>query len=239
MSEVFKALLVLQDHDTMLDQLRHRREHLPARSEMVAVLAEAKQLMPQHQALTQQRAAIAQHEKRIDDEVQLQRAKANDVNTKLYSGAISSSKELQALQTDVDSVRAHIDKLEDDELEQIAARESVEGVLEPIALRLDALQLEVQRCQAAIVAGEHEVDLLIAAETEARAAAASTIDPLLLADYAKRCAQNRGQGVAKLVGGTCQACRLSIPATEVDAIVHDVSGKAWYCDNCGAILVAS
>ena len=51
------------------------------------------------------------------------------------------------------------------------------------------------------------------------------------------CAQESRQDVARLIGDTCQACRLSIPATEVDAIRHDTTGTAWYCDNCAAILV--
>jgi predicted nucleic acid-binding Zn-ribbon protein len=46
--------------------------------------------------------------------------------------------------------------------------------------------------------------------------------------------------VARLVGNSCQGCRLTIPSTEVARIRKagpdaDVS----HCDNCGAILVPS
>jgi predicted nucleic acid-binding Zn-ribbon protein len=45
--------------------------------------------------------------------------------------------------------------------------------------------------------------------------------------------------VARLVGSTCQACRLAIPATEVDRIRHAPDAELYACDNCGAILVPS
>ena len=237
MNEALLALLVVQDHDIAIDQLLHRRDHLPCRAELAAALAEAKTLMPQFQSLTAKRSQIAQEEKRIDDEVQTLRAKAERVNTKLYSGTVTASKELQALQADLDSIRAHIATLEEAELDQMQLSENADDALMPVQTRLDALQAEVQRSQAAIVDGEAEVDGLLVAERANRAAVAAVVGPELLQDYEGRKAQNRGQGAARLVHGTCQACRLTIPATEVDAIRHDDTGRVWYCDNCSAILV--
>ena len=237
MNEALLALLEVQDHDIAIDQLLHRRDHLPCRAELAAALAEAKTLMPQFQSLTAKRSQIAQEEKRIDDEVQTLRAKAERVNTKLYSGTVTASKELQALQSDLDSIRAHIATLEEAELDQMQLSENADDALMPVQTRLDALQAEVQRSQAAIVDGEAEVDGLLVTERANRAAVAAVVGPELLQDYEGRKAQNRGQGAARLVHGTCQACRLTIPATEVDAIRHDDSGRVWYCDNCSAILV--
>ena len=237
MNEALLALLEVQDHDIAIDQLLHRRDHLPCRAELAAALAEAKTLMPQFQSLTAKRSQIAQEEKRIDDEVQTLRAKAERVNTKLYSGTVTASKELQALQSDLDSIRAHIATLEEAELDQMQLSENADDALMPVQTRLDALQAEVQRSQAAIVDGEAEVDGLLVTERANRAAVAAVVGPELLQDYEGRKAQNRGQGAARLVHGTCQACRLTIPATEVDAIRHDDTGRVWYCDNCSAILV--
>ena len=237
MNEALAALLVVQDHDIAIDQLVHRREHLACRAELVAALAEAKKLMPEFQTLTANRSRVSLEEQRIDDEVSSLRAKAENVNTKLSSGTVTASKELQALQADLDSIRAHIATLEESELAQMELTEAAEAALVPVQLRLNDLQVAVPRCQAAILDGEREVDGLLVAERANRASAAAVVGAELLSDYEGRRAQNRGQGAARLVAGTCQACRLTIPATEVDAIRHDDSGKAWYCDNCGAILV--
>ena len=232
-----ERLLVLQAHDIAIAQLEFRRAHLPARAEREAAIAEAKRLLPVQRDLTAKRTAIEAAEGRIDDEVALQRDKAAEVDTKLYSGTVVSPRELQALQAELESMRAHIAKLEDDELEQMTLRESVEEALAPVEQRLAALQQEVQRCDAAIADGEREVDGLLAAEHGARDALAGSLDSALVADYDARRAHNDGKGAARLVGDTCQACRLSIPAVEADRMRHDTSGASWYCDNCGAILV--
>ena len=47
----------------------------------------------------------------------------------------------------------------------------------------------------------------------------------------------QGVGVARLVGGTCQGCHLSIPSTEVERIRKSPEGSVQFCDNCGCILV--
>ena len=144
------------------------------------------------------------------------------------------------MQADLESLRTHIAKLEDDELEQMSQREDVEGELVPVERRIADLQHEVQRCDAAVIEGEREVDALLAEERAARALDAEVLDASLLADYEARRANSKdGKGAARLVGNTCQACRLSIPAIEADQARHDDSGQRWYCDNCGAILVAS
>mgnify|MGYP003327019800 CR=1 FL=1 len=239
MREALLALLQVQEHDTVLDQLRHRRDHLPARADLAGALASAKSVMPEHERLVAERSAILAAERRIDDDVQLQRAKAAEIEAKLYSGSVTAPKELQALQADLDALRAHIGALEDDELEQMAERERVDSELAPVVERIASLRADVERSQAAIVEGEHEIDAELAEVEGRRVEVARGVPPELLADYDTRRRANRGQGAARLVGDTCQACRLSIPATEVDQIVHDTTGAVWYCDNCGAILVAS
>ena len=239
MGSPFEALLGVQDLDILIDQLRFKRDHLEARTELADAIVQAKTLMPQHLELQAQLAAATQCEKKIDDEVQKVRSKADDVNRKLYSGSVTASKELQALQADLDALKAHVSKLEDDELEQMVVREEIERAFGDAVQRLNELQATVQRCDASIVTSEADIDAQLQAERGRRAEAAALITPELLDDYETRRANNRGQGVARLIGDTCQACRLSIPATEVDQVRHDTTGTAWYCDNCGAILVAN
>lgn len=239
MPTAFESLLVVQGHDITIDQLRYRREHLPARSMLADALAAAKALMPKHAVLSSEVHLAQLAERKLDDEVQLVRDKANDVNVKLYSGTVTASKELQALQLDLEGLNTKIAKLEDAELEAMSQREDLEAALADVTTKLGELQATVQRADAEIVAGEAEVEALLVEEQQRRAEAAATISASLLADYETRRTNNRGQGAARLIGDTCQACRLSIPATEVDQVRHDSTGTAWYCDNCGAILVVT
>ena len=96
---------------------------------------------------------------------------------------------------------------------------------------------EVDRLRAAVSAAEAEIDVRTTEQSSEREARRVRVPEPLLGDYERRRARNEGVGAALLIGDTCQGCRLSIPATEVDEIRHDTTGRAFACDNCGAILV--
>ena len=126
-----ERLLHVQERDIAIAQLEHRRANLPR-------VPNARRCSPRPRASCRRTAsspcagaAIETAERRIDDEVALQREKVNEVDAKLYSGSVVSPRELQALQADLDSLRAHVAKLEDDELEQMQLREEVEGASRP------------------------------------------------------------------------------------------------------------
>lgn len=232
-----EALLAVQGHDLTLDRARRERATIPSRMELTAAgEAVARQSTVVADVRTR-RDAVLSEEKRLDDEASSLRARAMDVDEKLYSGSVTSPRELQALQADVESLRRHMGALEDDELERMEEREALDAELAAAEDALGDLAAEVKRLQAAVAAAEAEIDGRIAEEATTRARAAEAVPPSLLADYERRRSVNRGTGAARLSGSTCGGCRLTIPATEVDRIRHDPAGQVWYCDNCGAILV--
>ena len=102
-----ESLLMLQEHDGALDRLLHRRETLPERETVAAGEVAAGVLAAETRALTGQRDEIAHEEKRLDDEAGTLRAKAAEVEAKMYSGSVSSPRELQAMQADIDQLRRH------------------------------------------------------------------------------------------------------------------------------------
>ncbi|MFM7616405.1 MAG: zinc ribbon domain-containing protein [Actinomycetes bacterium] len=231
-----ELLLIVQEHDLALDRLRHRRVHLPARATLSDAEAALAALAPGLAEVRARRDEVARDAKRLDDEVAAVRDRAAEADRTLYSGSVTAVKELQALQADVEHLRARQRELEDRELELMEAQETLDA---EVAAAEGASAVEVARAEEArrsLEAGEAEVDAEITTEAEARAAATAGIPETLLATYERIRAMSNGVGVARLVGDTCQGCRLSIPATELDAIRRGVAGEAR-CDNCGAILV--
>jgi uncharacterized protein len=230
-------LLLVQARDLALDRLRHRRATLPERTELTAREADAARQLGEVNELRRARDAAQAEEKRYDDEARSIDERAKEVEQKLYSGTVSSPRELQAMQADIDMLKRHRSEIEDHELEFMEQREVLDEQLATAETNLRGFAAEIERLQGVIEGAEREIDAEIDVEANARADHAQLVTPSLLADYERRRAANRGAGAARLVGDTCQACHLSIPSTEVERIRRGPEGAVEYCENCGAILV--
>jgi uncharacterized protein len=232
-----EALLLVQEHDTARDRLRHRRATLPERAELDTRAADLRTLDAQSREVRSQRDVVLADEKRLDDEARSLGARADEGDAKLYSGAVSSPRELQAMQADVEMLRKQRSDLEDKELEVMEARELLDAQIAGLDADTAVVRAGIDRLQGIIAAAEAEIDEELAKEDTARAQQASSVPDALLADYEKRRTQNRGAGAARLVGTSCTACHLSIPSTEAENIRRNAGATVAYCDNCGAILV--
>lgn len=233
----FDDLLTLQNHDSAAERLRHRRTTLPERAQLEARRAAHAELEAQRQAVAERRDAELREERRLDDEVRALEAKAKAEDTKMYSGTVSSPRELQAMQADVDQLRRQASEREDEELEVMVRREALDAEIEALEAAQAALVAEMQTLLAALEAQEREIDGELSAEESARAALAPMIPEATLKLYEQVRANNRGVGAARLVGMNCQACHLGLPATEVDRIRHLPEDALARCEHCGAILV--
>jgi len=236
-AEELEALLVVQEHDTARDRLRHRRAALPERAELESATAQLRTTETDAAGVRTERDRVLADERRLDDEARSIGAHADDADKRLYSGTVASPRELQALQADIEMLRKQRSQIEDRELDVMEAREALDTRLASLDERAAHLGAEIVRLQAIIAAAEKEIDAELAAEDTAWSAAAASVPEAVLADYQRRRAQNRGAGAARLTGTTCGACHLSIPSTEAERIRRAGGAEVAYCDNCGAILV--
>ena len=67
--------------------------------------------------------------KRLEDEAASTAAKVGEVEAAMYSGSITSPRELQAMQSEVEQLRRHQRALEDRELELMESQESIDAEL--------------------------------------------------------------------------------------------------------------
>jgi uncharacterized protein len=233
----FDDLLTLQTHDSAVDRLRHRKATLPERAELDAKRAAHAELESRRREVAERRDAELREERRLDDEVRGLEAKAKAVDTKMYSGTVSSPKELQAMQADVEQLQRQAREREDEELEVLVRRETLDEEVAEIEAAQAALATEMESLLAVITTQEREIAAELATEEAARAALAPGIPESTLRLYEQIRAGNRGVGAARLVGMNCQACHLALPATEVDRIRHLPADTLARCEHCGAILV--
>jgi predicted nucleic acid-binding Zn-ribbon protein len=236
-SVMLDTLLELQTRDTAIDRLRHRRDTLPERAALESVQVELVTAGQQFAEATARCEEVAREEQRFDDEARSLEDKAAEVERRMYSGEVTSPRELQALQADVDQLRRHRRGLEDRELEVMERRESLDAEVALLNQRAGELEEEAGRLAGALGEVEGEIDGEMAVERSARDELAATVDAGLVADY-EQCRQRaRGMGAARLNGNTCQGCHLSIPSVEAERIRTSPAGTVAHCDNCGCILV--
>ncbi|MCU1458415.1 MAG: Zn-ribbon protein [Actinomycetia bacterium] len=230
-------LLELQEHDTAIDRLVHRRNTLPERAVLEAATVKLTEIADRLTGVTAARDEVAREERRLDDETRSLEDKAKAVETTMYSGTVNSPKELQAMQADIESLRKHRSDLEDRELEVMDRREALDTDVAAVVAEQAEIEAEARGAIAVIANEEAKIDDDLAAQRAAREAVATTIDPATLRLYEGARIKARGIGAARLIGNQCQGCRLTIPSGEVDRARHAPAGTVTQCDNCGAILV--
>ncbi|MGI8796253.1 MAG: zinc ribbon domain-containing protein [Acidimicrobiia bacterium] len=231
------TLLDLQEHDTTIDRLRHRRETLEERAALEAAQGRLGDVQVRLAEMRARRDEAAQEEQRFDDEAQSLEAKAAEVERKMYSGEVASPRELQAMQADVEQLRRHRRGLEERELAVMERRDALNAEVAKLDGEAATLEAEAQQLRDALAREESSIDAELGSETAARDELAAKISSELLEEYERCRSRARGVGVARLVGGMCQGCHLSIPATEAERIRKGPPGTVAHCDNCGCILV--
>ncbi|HXQ59722.1 MAG TPA: C4-type zinc ribbon domain-containing protein, partial [Acidimicrobiales bacterium] len=115
--------------------------------------------------------------------------------------------------------------------------EPIDAELAVVSSERDQRRDDRVRLQAAVAAAVEGIDADIAAESAARVAAATQVPADLLTRYERLRTTLGGTGAARLVGGSCSGCHLSLPAMEVDRIRKAPADEVILCDQCGRILV--
>jgi predicted nucleic acid-binding Zn-ribbon protein len=232
-----EVLLTLQEHDSALERLLHRHQTLPERDALHEAEATASALDARLATTRAERDEVAREEQQLDDEATSLAAKASEVDKRMYSGEVSSPKELQSMQADIDQLRRHQRSVENRELELMEQREPLDATVADLEQQRATLATEVDRLAAALGAAEAEIIAEMQTERTTRDEIASSIDAALVREYDRCRAVAKGPGVARLVGTTCQGCHLSVPAIEAEQIKRTGGQPLAFCDNCGAILV--
>jgi predicted nucleic acid-binding Zn-ribbon protein len=231
------ALLAVQEHDTRTDQLNHRIQTLPVRSDLAQLGGDVRVVDDKLADAQRRRDELGRSQQRLEDEIASLTERANRAEKQLYSGAVTNPRELQALQDDVASIRRRIGQLEDDELEIMELVEPVDAERTQLTGERERLDAEGVRLRAALDEAESELAAQLATVQTERERAAAEVPDELWPEYDKLRARFGGVGIARLVGSTCQGCHLALPAVEVDRIRRLPLDEAVHCEECGRLLV--
>ena len=237
MSDAFARLLELQEHDTRIDQLRHRRATLPARAELTEVGATLAALEAATASVRAERDGYGAQQATLEEQIEASRARRSELERRMYGGQVAAARDLQAMDEEVRHLARHIADLEDREIEVMEKLEPLDGELQTAEVQRDALEAKAADLGRAIADAEKEIDAEIAAEMAPRQPLADALPAELLRRYEGLRTKLGGTGAARLVGNSCTGCHLTLPAMEVDRIKKAPPDAVVTCDNCGRILV--
>ena len=230
-------LLDVQDHDTVVDQLRHRRATLPQRAELASIDRQLGALESRTKELRLQRDELGDRQAALEQQIGASRTRREALEKRLYGGQVVAARELQAMNEEVKHLARHINDLEDREIEVMESLEPFDRELQAGEVTRDALDKDAERLRAAIGATEVALDAEIAREIRARAAAASGVRDELLTRYEQLRAKLGGTGAARLVGASCSGCHLALSSMELDRVRKAPPDVVITCEQCGRILV--
>lgn len=234
---VYEQLLVVQDLDTKVDQLEHRRATLPQRAELERNAAARSSLARDLAEVEQRRDDLVRSQRRLEHDISQVEEKVAHEEKVLYAGTLTNPRELQALQDEIESLRRRQRDLEDDDIEIMEQLEPVVEERDALVTRQSELEAEAEQLEAALAQDEASLVEDLAGVRSEREAAAATIDAAVLDDYEALRPRLGGIAIARLQGTVCGGCHLSLPAMEVDRLRKLSDDERVTCEECGRLLV--
>jgi predicted nucleic acid-binding Zn-ribbon protein len=167
-------------------------------------------------------------------------ALAEQIATKdkeLMSGRVTHSKELEALQANVEALRRQRSGVEDSGIEAYQQVETLGKQLETEQQTLTRIEETWKNGQSELIQEETRYKRAYTQLKQQRDAAAESLASADLEYYEQIRARKAGIAVAPLQNSQCGVCHILVP-TGVASALRSRPGEAVLCPSCGRILFA-
>jgi predicted nucleic acid-binding Zn-ribbon protein len=212
---------------------RTRGEQIAALLANSSEVREVQQSLQDNQAqLDEVRGALRQAE----FAAQTQRDKLEQTEKTLYAGTVGNPKELQDLQMEAESLRRHLQTLEDRQLEVLVQQEEVQERRQALSEQLASLQAKQETQHAALISERGQLQSELSTLEAEREVAAASVPAADMTRYAALSRKLGGLAVAAVAEGTCGACGLTITPSMQQSIRS--GSDLINCPQCGRILYA-
>jgi predicted nucleic acid-binding Zn-ribbon protein len=235
--EPFDTLLRVQDLDTLITQLQHRRASLPERLELNTIEARTADLARQAAEVGAARQALVTREDELEARIAGFNERRQAIETRMLADRSSAARDLQAMNEEIRHLDVLKVELEDAELALMEEQEPLDAELERLTAEQATAVHELERLRVAVAEAETEIRAELAEAEPKRVAEAAALPSDLADRYERLRARLKGTGAARLIGNRCDGCHLELPAVEVDRIRHLSTDEIVTCDQCGRILV--
>jgi predicted nucleic acid-binding Zn-ribbon protein len=230
-------LLDLAEIDAELTRLEHRRRSLPEHEELTALEQRDRELRDELATLDAREGDLRREQAKAETDVEQVRTRIDRDRVRLEAGQVSSPRELENLQSEIESLNHRQSDLEEVVLDVMERRESAQSRQAAIAaerteIAADAAAAQERRDAALAEIGEQ------AGKAADRRVAVVTDEPADLIDlYERLRASHNGVGAAALRRGRCEGCHLSLNTVDLNDIRAAAPDEVLRCEECRRILV--
>jgi hypothetical protein len=236
-SDTFTHLLAVQDLDTSITQMEHRRDALAETSGLAAVEAELSGLAAEHADTAARRAALTATQQGLEEQIAGVTERRDLVEKRLYAATGSSARDLQAMNEEVKHLTDRRAEFEELELVAMLEADPIDAELAALRERMAPLEVRAKELHEQVQHERLELDGAIASAAGTRAAEAAQLPTPLSDRYETLRAHLKGTGAARLIGSHCDGCHLELPSMEVERIRALPPDEVATCEQCGRILI--
>ena len=230
-------LLELADIDAELGRIAHRRRGLPEHAEITRLEGRDAELRDSVAAMTAQSSDASREQAKAEADVEQVRSRIDRDRQRLDTGMISSPKELENLQSEIQSLQRRQSDLEEIVLDVMERKETTQANLESATRERDSIDSELATVIAARDTALAELDEQAAKAGDRRAHVVDATPGDLVELYDKLRAQHGGVGAAALRLRRCQGCNLTLNTVDLNAIRAAPDDEVLRCEECRRILV--
>ena len=229
-------LLELADLDAELARLDHRRRSLPEIAQLEQIGARTGELRDGIVMADTELGDLDREQVRAERDVEQVRSRIDRDRARLDGGQVSAARELENLQSEVQSLLRRQSDLEEVVLDAMERREAAEGRREALAAEQATLTGQAAELTAKRDAALQEIGDQAAKAEASRTTVAADVPADVLTLYDKLRAQH-GVGAAMLRRGRCEGCHLSLNTVDLNQIRAAAPDEVIRCEECRRILV--
>lgn len=221
----------LQQLDTRLAQIESRQKSIAEALESNAQLKEAKSNLD---STSSRRLVVSRELKQKENDAAEKKIKIEQIESNLYAGTIQNPKELQGLQTELDSLKRNLASLEDQELKDMLALDIIQGDYKMASEKYNEILDRVARENKDLVIEQGNLQKEAERLSVERHATTQSIEEKYLSLYNEIREQRHGIAVTTISDNSCESCGAVLTLAQKQSAHH--SHQLFRCPSCGRFI---
>lgn len=229
-------LLDLSAIDLSLQQLTHRRANLP---EIKLIRQAQEQLSTTQSRLMDLQTAhndLGREMGRLESDTEAVRARQQRNSERMTSGSVKASRDLEAIEHEIATLKRRQGELEDQELELMERAEQIDADLATVTEQRAVIEQQRDEALTARDAEWARVDEQLAGVKADRIELVSQLPTDLVGLY-ERIVASGTTGAAAMTQRRCGGCRLEFDGSTLAVLRKADPDEVVRCDSCGTIQI--